>query len=155
MCLQNHFCNGGEANVTGQCQYGFDCTGGTLQLKAGFWSPITRDQWNHNTTLLAYKCTNDAACAGGDFFGHATAFVGCRAGHQGSLCNECAAGLVGRGGTCIRCHATVLLVFAVLLLPLAVLLLICVLTAVLLQETSGKSQASSFLPLISQMQYLI
>ena len=144
VCLLNHFCNGGEASVTGACTDGYSCRGGILQLKSGFWSPINPSQWQHNTTLIAYKCPNDAACAGGDYFGHIThkPLAQCAAGSEGVLCNECAVGSVGRGGTCIRCHSSVLSVCAILILPTSVLLIITVLTAVLLQETSGKSHVS-------------
>ena len=57
------------------------------------------------------------------------------AGSEGVLCNECAVGSVGLGGTCIRCHSSVLSVFAILVLPTSVLLIITVLTSVLLQGT--------------------
>ena len=130
--------------MTGECTDGYSCRGGVLQLKPGFWSPINPSQWQHNTTLIAYKCPNDAACSGGDYFGHITRkpLAQCAAGNEGVLCNECAGGSVGRGGTCIRCHSSVLSVFAILTLPISVLLIITVLTAVLLQETSGKSHVS-------------
>jgi hypothetical protein len=139
-CLQNHFCVGGERNVTGVCQPGFDCTGGILRVKQGFWSPIKPTDWHRNLTLVAFRCPNAAACAGGDFFQQ---FVGCSAGYQDTLCSQCSTGLVGRGGTCIRCHATALSVVALMLLPTTVLLIIVVLTAVLLQTKLGKSQVLS------------
>ena len=145
VCLQNHFCNGGEANVTGACTEGYSCRGGILQLKRGFWSPINPSEWQQSSTLIAYKCPNDAACAGGDYFGHITRkpLTQCTAGSEGVLCNECAVGSVLNGGTCINCHSSVLSVFAILILPTSVLLIITVLTAVLLQETSGKSHVSA------------
>jgi hypothetical protein len=115
-----------------------------LQLKSGFWSPINPSQWQRNTTLIAYKCPNAAACTGGDYFGHIThkPLAQCAAGSEGTLCNECAVGSVGIGGTCISCHSSVLPVFAILILSTSVLLIITVLTAVLLQDTSGKSHVS-------------
>jgi hypothetical protein len=142
MCLQNHFCNGGQGNVTGACTTGFDCRGGLLKLKDGFWSPISASEWQHNLTLIAYACPNDAACAGGDFFGHAQSFIGCSAGHQGVLCNECVDGQVGRCGTCIHCPPNGLSVVAIILVQGLVLFLLSVLTAVLVQEDSGKSQVT-------------
>ena len=130
--------------MTGACTDGYSCRGGILQLKSGFWSPINPSQWQRNTTLIAYKCPNDAACAGGDYFGHIThkPLAQCAAGSEGTLCNECAVGSVGIGGTCISCHSSVLPVFAILILSTSVLLIITVLTAVLLQDTSGKSHVS-------------
>ncbi len=143
VCLQNHFCNGGEANVTGACTDGYNCRGGILQLKSGYWSPINPSEWQRNITLIAYKCLNDA-CSGGDYFGHITykPLIQCAAGSEGTLCNECAAGFVLNGGTCISCHSSVLAVFAIMIVLASVLLIITVLTAVLLQETSGKSHVS-------------
>ena len=144
ICLLNHFCNGGEANVTGACAAGYTFRGGMLQLKTGFWSPINPLKWHRNITLIAYKCPNDAACTGGDYFGHIThtPLAQCAAGNEGVLCNECAVGSVLNGGTCIICHSRVLSVFAILILPTTVLFFIMVLSALLLQEksTGMKSQ---------------
>ena len=140
VCLQDRFCNGGEANVTGSCTFGFVCHEGILKIQRGFWSPLAPTDWNRNVSLIAYRCPNDAACSGGDFFGIKRSYSPCSTGHEGVLCNDCTTGLVGRCGTCIHCYSPALSVFAIIAVLAVVLVLMSVLTAILLQESSGKTQ---------------
>ena len=144
-CSNGWYCDAGSRLPSAECPpLGFDCSTGTLRVRAGYWINssglhfdgvslvLSASESTGSANISATKCTIPEACPGGE--------GACALGYSGQRCARCQSAFASLQHRCFRQLPAVVSVLWMLLWILAVALSVALQVSVSYEERSVQRQ---------------